>query len=208
MYQKEFTREEVLASPMVCPPLNLLMLCAPNEGAAAAVLVHKDEVKRRNIESPVRLRAVSVVSMGVNDWFLPQASFQTDGRTSLTERAAGAAYEEAGIAVADIDLVECQDTDTASELMAYRELGLCSPGDEAKLLRSGATAIGGSIPVNASGGLQSKGEPLGASGLGMMHELVSQLRGRCGPRQVEGAGLGVSHVMGAGGTVGVTVVSR
>jgi acetyl-CoA acetyltransferase len=208
MYQKEFTREQVLASPMVCPPLNLLMLCAPNEGAAAAVLVHEDEAKRRGIDSAVRLRAVSVVSMGTNDWFLPQASFQTERRTSLTERAAAGAYEEAGISVSDIDLVECQDTDTGSELVAYRELGLCPPGDEAKLLRSGATTIGGSIPVNASGGLQSKGEPLGASGLGMMHELVTQLRGRGGPRQVEGATLGVSHVMGAGGTVGVTVVSR
>jgi acetyl-CoA acetyltransferase len=208
MYRKALSREEILASTMVCPPLNLLMLCAPNEGAAAAVLVHEDEAKRRGIDSPVRLRAVSVVSMGINDWFLPQASFQTDRRTSLTERAAFAAYEEAGIAVSDIDLVECQDTDTGSELVAYRELGLCPPGDEAKLLRSGATAIGGAIPVNASGGLQSKGEPLGASGLGMLHELVSQLRGRCGPRQVEGARLGISHVMGAGGTVGVTVVSR
>jgi acetyl-CoA acetyltransferase len=184
------------------------MLCAPNEGAAAAVLLHDDEARRRGIEAPMRLRAVSVVSMGTNDWFLPQASFQTDGRTSLTERAAVAAYEEAGISVADIDLVECQDTDTASELVAYRELGLCPPGDEAKLLRSGATTIGGSIPVNASGGLQSKGEPLGASGLGMMHELVTQLRGRSGSRQVDGATVGVSHVMGAGGTVGVTVVSR
>jgi acetyl-CoA acetyltransferase len=170
--------------------------------------MHVDEARRRGVDSPVQLRAASVVSLGIDDWFLPGPSFQTNHRTSLTERAAKGAYEEAGIEVNDIDLVECQDTDSGSELMAYRGLGLCPQGDEAKLLRSGATTLGGSIPVNVSGGLLSKGEPLGASGLGMLHELVSQLRGRSGPRQVEGATVGVSHVMGAGGTVGVVVVSR
>jgi acetyl-CoA acetyltransferase len=208
MYRKEFTREQVLESPEVCAPLHLLMLCAPNEGAAAAVLMDREEARRRGIDSPVRLGAVAVISRGVDDWFLPAVSFRTEHRSSLTRRAATQAYEEAGIGAADLDLLECQDTDAGSELLAYRELGLCDAGDEAKLLRSGATALGGSIPVNVSGGLLSKGEPLGASGLGQLHELVNQLRGRSGPRQVENASVGLGHVIGAGGTVGVMVVTR
>jgi acetyl-CoA acetyltransferase len=135
-------------------------------------------------------------------------SFQSAGRTSLTERAARQAYETAGIGPDDLDVVECQDTDSASELLAYRDLGLCVAGDEAKFLRSGATALGGDLPVNPSGGLLSKGEPLGASGLGQLHELVQQLRGQAGPRQVDGAACGVGHVMGAGHTASVVVVSR
>ena len=208
MYRKEMSREEILASPMVCPPLNLLMLCAPNEGAAAAVLMDKDEARRRGVDQPIRLSAVSVISRGRDDWFLPSPSYQTGKRTNLTARAAKGAYEQAGIGPSDVSLIECQDTDAGSELVAYSDLGLCPPGDEAKHLRSGATTIGGSQPVNASGGLLSKGEPLGASGLDQLHELVRQLRGLQGPRQVENAKVGMGHVIGAGGTVGVVVVQK
>lgn len=208
MYRNACTREEVLNSKVVCPPLNLLMLCAPNEGAAAVVLMSEDEAKRRGVADPVRLRAVSVVSRSADDFFVPAPSFQTAARSSLTRRAAERAYEAAGIGPGDLDLVECQDTDAASELWAYRDLGLCEPGDEAALLRSGATKIGGSMPVNVSGGLLSKGEPLGASGLGQIHELVQQLRGRSGPRQVDDASCGLAHVMGAGHNASVAVVTK
>ncbi len=208
MYRQPVTRAEVLASKVVCPPLTLLMLCAPNEGAAAAVLTSADRARRLGVHEPVFLRSVEVVSRSVDDWFVPAPSYQTGRRTSLTERAAGGAYERAGIGPEDVDVVECQDTDAASELLAYRDLGLCKAGDEAALLRSGATALGGSIPVNPSGGLLSKGEPLGASGLGQVHELVTQLRGRGGRRQVEGAGVGIGHVMGAGHNASVLVVAR
>jgi len=206
MYRKECTRDEVLASRAVCPPLTLLMLCAPNEGAAAVVLMSRQEAERRGVADPVRLRAVSLVSRSPDDWFVPAVSFST-ARSELSARAAEDAYEEAGIGPHEVDLVECQDTDSASELIAYRELGLCEPGEEAALLRSGATTLGGRIPVNVSGGLLSKGEPLGASGMGQVHELVTQLRGRAGRRQVEGARVGVGHVMGAGHNASVTVVS-
>lgn len=206
MYRAECTREEVLASRAVCPPLTLLMLCAPNEGAAATVLMGEQEAARRQVQDPVRLRAVSLVSRGPDDWFVPAASYSTD-RTELSARAARDAYEQAGIGPEDLDLVECQDTDAASELLAYRDLGLCAPGEEAALLRSGATTLGGRIPVNVSGGLLSKGEPLGASGLGQIHELVTQLRGRAGSRQVDGARVGIGHVMGAGHNASVTVLS-
>jgi acetyl-CoA acetyltransferase len=207
MYRKAVTREEVLASRLVCPPLTLLMLCAPNEGAAAAVLMSIAEARRRDVDVPVLLRGLSVVSRGPDDWFVPAVAYEPARRTSLTERAALLAYEDSGVGPDDVDVIECQDTDVASELHAYRDLGLCSAGDESVLLRSGATSLGGRIPVNPSGGLLSKGEPLGASGLGQTHELVQQLRGRCASRQVSGAHVGVGHVMGAGHTASVLVLS-
>lgn len=207
MYRKVFTRDEVLESRMVCPPLTLLMLCAPNEGAAAAVLMKTSEARKRQVQQPVRLRAVSLVSRAPGDWFVPAVSFPTERRTSLSARAARLAYEEAGIDPSDLDLLECQDTDSGSELAAYSDLGLCAQGDEAGLLRSGATTLGGRMPVNTSGGLLSKGEPLGASGLGQVHEVVLQLRGRAGSRQVEDARVGAGHVLGAGHNASVVVLS-
>jgi acetyl-CoA acetyltransferase len=207
MFRKEVSRDEVLVSRQICPPLTLLMLCAPNEGAAAVVLMHRDEAARRGITQPISLAGVGLVSRGPDDWFVPAPSYPVD-RTSLTSRASALAFEQAGLGPTDVDLVECQDTDTASELIAYSELGLCDPGDEVDLLRSGSTALGGRIPVNVSGGLLSKGEPLGASGIGQLHELVQQLRGRCGPRQVHGARVGLGHVMGAGHNSCVVVVHR
>lgn len=208
MFRREVTQTEVLESRMVCPPLPLLMLCAPNEGAAAAVLLSADYARELGIQEPVKVSSVAVVSRHPDDWFVPAVSRRASGVTSLTARAAALAYEQAGIGPTDVDVVECQDTDTASELWAYRDLGLCEPGAESALLRSGATTLGGRIPVNPSGGLLSKGEPLGASGLGQLHELVQQLRGRSGSRQVSGARVGVGHVMGAGHNASVLVVSR
>jgi acetyl-CoA acetyltransferase len=197
----------VLASKPICPPLTLLMLCAPNEGAAAVVLVSRREAARRGLSDTVQLSGIGLVSRGPDDWFVPAPSYPPN-RTSLTSRACRAALDDAGVDIADVDLVECQDTDAASELIAYSDLGLCAPGEEAALLRSAATAIGGRIPVNVSGGLLSKGEPLGASGLGQLHELVQQLRGRCGPRQLEHPTVGLGHVMGAGHNSSVVVVNR
>lgn len=207
MYRAEVTREQVLASKPICPPLTLLMLCAPNEGAAAVVLMSRAAAARRGVASPVTLAGIGLVSRGPDDWFVPAPAYQST-TTSLSTRAAGLALEDAGVTIGDVDLVECQDTDAGSELIAYSDLGLCAPGDEAALLRSGATELGGRIPVNVSGGLLSKGEPLGASGLGQVHELVQQVRGRSGPRQVEGASVGLGHVMGAGHNSCVVVVHR
>jgi acetyl-CoA acetyltransferase len=206
MYRSEVTREQVLESRPVCPPLTLLMLCAPNEGAAAAVLMSRSAAKQRGIAGPVALRSVSLVSRSADDWFVPAASFRLEGRTSLTERGGRAAHAEAGISPDDLSFVECQDTDAGSELVAYRDLLLCEPGEETALLRSGATTLGGRIPVNPSGGLLSKGEPLGASGLGQIHELVLQLRGQAGARQVEDARWGLAHVMGAGHNAAVVIM--
>jgi acetyl-CoA acetyltransferase len=122
--------------------------------------------------------------------------------------AARDAYEEAGVGPDDVDVVECQDTDAARELLAYHELDLCAPGEQARLLADGAVALGGARPVNPSGGLLSKGEPLGASGLGQVVELVHQLRGEAGARQVAGARVGLAHTVGRGANASCVIVTR
>jgi acetyl-CoA acetyltransferase len=207
MFRNPVTRGEVLSSKEICPPLTLLMLCAPNEGAAAVVLMSRREAAHRGLTGLITLAGIGLVSRGPDDWFVPAPSYPV-GKTSLTSRAAELALADAGIGIVDVDLIECQDTDAASELIAYSDLGLCELGGEAALLRSGATAAGGRIPVNVSGGLLSKGEPLGASGIGQLHELVQQLRGRCGPRQLDDPRIGLGHVMGAGHNSCVVVVQR
>jgi acetyl-CoA acetyltransferase len=209
MYREAMTREEVLGSKMVCEPLRLYMLCAPNDGAAAAVIVSEVEARRRGSNRAVRVRASSLASRMPGQLFIPAASeMQWDGFRPSTAHAARLAYDEAGIGPADVDVFEVQDTDSASELVAYEDLGICEPGEAGALLDSGATALGGSRPVNPSGGLLSKGEPLGASALGQVHELVLQLRGEAGSRQVDGARVGLAHVVGAGGNCSVTILSR
>ncbi|SOD71797.1 acetyl-CoA acetyltransferase [Jatrophihabitans sp. GAS493] len=207
MFRKPISREDVLASRQISPPLTLLMLCAPNEGAAAVLLMSRREARRRGLGDLVTLAGIGLVSRGPDDWFVPAPSYPAQ-KTSLTSRATALALADAGVSIDAVDFVECQDTDAASELIAYSDLGLCEPGEEAQLLRSGATTIGGRIPVNVSGGLLSKGEPLGASGLGQIHELVEQLRGRSGLRQLDNPKVGLSHVMGAGHNSCVVVVHK
>jgi acetyl-CoA acetyltransferase len=209
MFQKEISVEEVLGSRVVCEPLHLFMLCSPNEGAAALVLQRDDlappgsaavtlsaAVLRSHIPGPVLSEST------------PLAGLADDSVPTPTALAATAAYEEAGIGPDDLQVVECQDTDAARELLSCEELGLCEPGGSAALLDSGATALGGRLPVNPSGGLLSKGEPLGASALGQVVELVRQLRGECGVRQVEGARTALSHTVGRGANASVVILSR
>jgi acetyl-CoA acetyltransferase len=208
MYQKETTMEAVLGSRVVCEPLHLFMLCSPNEGAAALVLRRADLVADPN---PVTLAAAvlrSHIPGSVLSESTPLAGLAIDTVPAPTTLAATAAYEEAGVGPEDLDVVECQDTDAARELQSCEELGLCEPGGSAALLDSGATTLGGRLPVNPSGGLLSKGEPLGASALGQVVELVRQLRGECGVRQVEGATTALSHTVGRGANAGVVILTR
>jgi acetyl-CoA acetyltransferase len=121
--------------------------------------------------------------------------------------AADDAYAAAGVAPEDLDLVECQDTDAARELLVWQELGLCAPGEQAALLAEGTFGPRGRLPVNVSGGLLSKGEPLGASALGQVVELVRQLRGEAGTRQVEAARVGLAHTIGRGANASVTILA-
>ena len=212
MFRKAVTAEQVLASRVVCEPLHLWMLCSPNEGAAAIVLRRSPGSGRAasNGEAvtlaSARLR--SHLPGSVLGEATPLSGIDDTEITPPSTLAARDAYEEAGVEPGDIDVVECQDTDAARELLAYQELGLCAPGDQAKLLADGTTRLGGSLPVNPSGGLLSKGEPLGASALGQVIELVHQLRGAAGPRQVAGARVGLAHTVGRGANACCVIVKR
>jgi acetyl-CoA acetyltransferase len=209
MYQKEISSEEVLASRVICEPLHLFMLCSPNEGAAAVVLTREDLAGTAT--RPITLAGAVLRSHlpgSVLSESTPLSGLTDDTVPSPTTLAARAAFEEAGVGPEDLDVAECQDTDAARELISYEEIGLCDPGGSAALLASGATALGGRLPVNPSGGLLSKGEPLGASALGQVVELVRQLRGQCGPRQVEGARTALSHTVGRGANAGVVILTR
>ncbi|MGZ4730320.1 MAG: thiolase family protein [Acidimicrobiales bacterium] len=202
MFRKAVTAEEVLASKVVCEPLHLFMLCSPNEGAAAVVL--------RAGDGGVQLRAAALRSHlpgHVLNEGSPLCGLVDRDPTPPTALAAADAYAAAGIGPEDIDVAECQDTDAARELLAYGELGFCAPEDAGKLLDEGATAMGGRIPVNPSGGLLSKGEPLGASAIGQVVELTHQLQGRCGPRQVDGARVALAQTVGRGANASVTILS-
>jgi acetyl-CoA acetyltransferase len=204
MFRKAVTREEVLGSRVVCEPLHLWMLCSPNEGAAAIVL------RADTGAGEVRVRSATLRSHlpgNVLDESTPLSGLTDDQVPSATTLAADAAYEESGVAPHDLDVIECQDTDAARELLAYEELRLCGPGEAGKLLADGTTAPRGAMPVNMSGGLLSKGEPLGASALGQVVELVQQLRGRAGARQVDRARVGLAHTVGRGANASVTVLS-
>ncbi len=211
MFQKETSVDEVLASRVVCEPLHLFMLCSPNEGAAALVLRRDDGPSAPPLVTPVRLAAAvlrSHIPGPVLSESTPLAGLADDAVPAPTTLAATDAYEQAGLGPQDLDVVECQDTDAARELLSCEELRLCEPGGSAALLDSGATALGGRVPVNPSGGLLSKGEPLGASALGQVVELVRQLRGESGPRQVDGARTALSHTVGRGANAGVVILTR
>jgi acetyl-CoA acetyltransferase len=208
MFRTEVTAEQVLASRMVCDPLHLWMLCSPNEGAAAVVL--------RGGDGGILLAAAALRSHlpgSVLDESTPLAGLaDDDGVAPPTTLAASDAYEEAGVGPEDLDVVECQDTDAGRELLSWCELGLCPAGDQRKLLRAetepGDPPSSVSPAINRSGGLLSKGEPLGASALGQVVELVRQLRGQAGDRQVPDVRVGLAHTIGRGANASVTIVTR
>jgi acetyl-CoA acetyltransferase len=209
MFRGEVTADQVLGSRVVSEPLHLWMLCSPNEGAAAVVLRASSTIA---VGSGVMLEAAalrshlpgSVLSEGTPLSGLADEE-DIDPPTTLAARDA---YEEAGLGPGDLDVVECQDTDAARELLSYEELGLCPKGDAGKWVAEGVTRRGGRLPVNPSGGLLSKGEPLGASALGQVVELVAQLRGAVGRRQVEGARVALGHTVGRGANASVVILRR
>lgn len=207
MYRRPISVDEVLASRPVVDPLRLLMLCTPNEGAAAVVLR-----RRKARPGDVRLRGhglrTALRGQTVGEHMPTYSPVTEDPVPSVTRLAAEDAYRRAGLGPEDLDVVELQDTDSGTEIISTEELGLCEPGGGGPLVESGATRLGGRLPVNPSGGLLSKGEPVGASGLGQVHEIVHQLRGRGGSRQVEGARVGLTHALGAGGNCSVLLFGR
>lgn len=190
----ETTVEEVLGSRRIADPLTLLQCCPTGDGAAALVLCPTDRAPKHNAK-PIKVLGSHLASgkyiPGFRDMTIPE----------ITVRCSGELYEETGLGPEDLDVVECHDAFTIAELLYYEALGLCERGDAPKLLHDGTTSLGGRVPVNPSGGLLSKGHPVGASGAAQMVEIVRQLQGRCGHRQVADAKIGLTHVTG-GGTYG------
>ncbi|EFL21408.1 nonspecific lipid-transfer protein [Streptomyces himastatinicus ATCC 53653] len=201
-YRSPVTAEEVAASPVVADPLRLLDICATSDGAAALVLSSVDFARRHGVADPVRIRAVSSVAPVYPRTALDLPDIATDSAPDalvpdgFRPSIARAAYEEAGIGPEDLSLAEVYDLSTALELEWYEDLGLCAAGEGAKLLREGATALGGRIPVNPSGGLASFGEAVPAQAIAQVCELAQQLRGRAGDRQVAGARVGITANQG------------
>jgi acetyl-CoA acyltransferase len=183
-YGRELTVEDVLASRMVVDPLTLLMCSPISDGAAAAILMSEATARRRGASGP-RIRASVVVSGNRHD--------KSDPTAGSAGRASRAAYEQAGLGPESLDCVELHDASAPAELIAYEQLGLAPPGGGPELLASGRTRLDGDMPVNTSGGLLSKGHPIGATGVAQICEASWQLRGQAGARQVPGARVAMTH---------------
>jgi acetyl-CoA acetyltransferase len=188
-YPKPMTLEQVLGSRMICDPITLYQCSPTTDGAAAVVVCSENYLKKHNPGRAVRLLASGLVS-DIDE----QAHNVFD--LEMVGRNVRGVYERAGIGPEDLDVVETHDCFSVAEVLAYEQLGLAREGEGARLIDEGATRIGGRIPVNPSGGLLAKGHPLGATGLGQVAEIVTQLRGEAGARQVEGAKVGLTSNMG------------
>jgi len=207
MFRKELTVAEILESKLICEPLRLFMMCSPNEGAAAVVL----SAKPAPSGAAVRVAAAVLRSHlpgNVLGEHTPLCGLVDDDIPSPTQLAAQEAYETAGIGPGDVHVAEVQDTDSARELLSYEELGLCPKGASGEWIAAGHTEMSGRLPVNPSGGLLSKGEPLGASGIGQLIELYWQLRGEAGARQVAGPKVALAHTVGRGANASVVILTR
>jgi acetyl-CoA acetyltransferase len=205
-FQKEFSLEEVMASPALYPPLTLLQCCPTSNGAAAAVLASESFVREHGLAA----RAVEIAAQAMAT-DLPSSFAKGDIEmvgADLTERAAQRVYEQSGLGPENVDVIELHDCFSTNELISYEGLGLCAPGKGGELIDSGATSYGGRWVVNPSGGLISKGHPIGATGLAQCAELTWQLRGEAGKRQVEGARVALQHNLGLGGAAVVTLYRR
>ena len=200
--------EAILGSPVLNYPLTQFMYCGPDEGAAAVVLCRADQAHRYT-SRPIRVRACALRSRRFGAFELQSPSLPIAGPTpSPTVDASRDAYEIAGIGPEDVAVAQLQDTDAGSEIIHMAENGLCQDGEQERIIADGDTGIGGRLPVNTDGGLIGNGEPIGASGLRQIHELVLQLRGTAGTRQVPGSpAVGYAHLYGAPGVAAVTILS-
>jgi acetyl-CoA acetyltransferase len=204
MYRVETPLEEVMNAEMIAYPLTKLMCSVNVDGAAAAVLCSGKKARELGLmQRAVRVRA----SVLTSDPYTPHNLANPDFN-AVTRLAAGQAYEMAGLGPEDLDLIELHDCFATAELLHYENLGICAPGESGELIDTGYTALGGTLPVNVSGGLLSKGHPLGATGIANIYEVSTHLRGEAGARQVQNARIGLTHVVGAGSACAIHVLER
>jgi acetyl-CoA acetyltransferase len=203
MYQIETPLEAVMNAEMISYP-NTKLMCSVNvDGSAAAVLASERKAKQLGLKRAVRVKASVLTSDPWTDRDLVMPDVNT-----CTRLAAKKAYEMAGIGAADLSLVELHDCFATAEILHYENLGLCKDGEAGRMIDQGETALGGKIPVNVSGGLLSKGHPLGATGIANIYEVATHLRGEAGKRQVPNARFGLTHVIGLGSACAVHVLEK
>ena len=205
-YTKKMSLDEIMNDVMIAYP-NTRPMCSANcDGAAAAVVVSDSKLKTLSLEQQRRAVKISASVLTSDPW---QESCQIlPDVNTLTKKAAEQAYEQAGVGPDDLDLVELHDCFATAELVHYDNLGLCEQGGAVDFFKSGATWRDGSLPVNVSGGLESKGHPIAATGIANIWEVCHHLRGEAGDRQIEGARVGLAHVIGLGSACGVHILER
>ena len=207
LLRKVLTADDVMASPMVWPGvLTRLMACPPTCGAAAAIVCSERFARQHGLDDSVRIVAQAMAT-DRPDTFESGDMRRLVG-VGMAEAAAKQVYEQAGMGPQDVDVVELHDCFAQNELISYEALGLCPPGGAERFIEDGDNTYGGQVVTNPSGGLLSKGHPLGATGLAQCAELVQQLRGSCGLRQVPGARIALQHNVGLGGACVVTLYER
>ncbi|WP_163547249.1 thiolase family protein [Candidatus Frankia nodulisporulans] len=205
--RKPLDEATILGARMLNYPLTQYMFCSPDEGAAAVVLCRAD-IAHRYTSNPIYLRATALRTRRYGAYEVHSSWAAVEEDVAPTVYASRAAYEAAGIGPQDVDVIQLQDTDAGAEIIHMAENGFCADGEQEKLLAEGATEIGGRLPVNTDGGLIANGEPIGASGLRQIHELVRQLRGQAGDRQVPGnPRVGYAQLYGAPGTAAVSILT-
>jgi acetyl-CoA acetyltransferase len=206
-FQDEYSLEDILKAPMVFDPLTKLQCCPTSDGSGAAILANEAFVKKHGLQN----KAVEIIGQAMTTDFA--STFDTKSAIKLvgsdmTKKAAQKVYEQAGIGPEDVDVVELHDCFSCNEMVTYEALGLCPEGKGGEFVDSGANTYGGEVVVNPSGGLISKGHPLGATGLAQCSELVWQLRGDADKRQVQGAKVALQHNLGLGGAAVVTAYRK
>lgn len=202
-HQTEASLEEVLNSEMIAYPLTKLMCSANVDGAAAVVIVSEKKAKELGMQRAIRIAGSGLAS---DPWEANNPELFDPN--SVTRLAVASAYEMAGLGPEDLDLVELHDCFATAEMLHYENLGLCGEGEAARMIDDGEVMLGGRLPVNVSGGLIAKGHPIGATGVANVVEIVEHLRGEAGKRQVEGARVGLTHVLGFGTSCGVHILQK
>jgi acetyl-CoA acetyltransferase len=206
-FQDEYSLEDILKAPMVYEPLTKLQCCPTSDGAGAAILASEAFVEKHGLEA----KAVEIAGMAMTtdyDSSFDEKSMIKMVGFDMTKKAAEKVYEQSGMGPENVDVVELHDCFSCNEMITYEGLGLCPVGQAGKFVDDGAFTYGGRVVVNPSGGLISKGHPLGATGLAQCSELVWQLRGEAQKRQVDGARVGLQHNLGLGGAAVVTLYRK